>query len=71
MMVEIEDEPLTGRVVAMKEKEREQTYMSKAQVERNRVNRIRKARQSAEKIQRAWRRYRARKELEKRKKMMR
>ncbi|XP_052233464.1 kinesin-like protein KIF3A isoform X2 [Dreissena polymorpha] len=52
------------RVVAMDDQEREKTYMSKAMVERNRVNRIRKARMSAEIIQRAWRRYKARRELQ-------
>ena len=45
----------------MKEKEREENYMNKAQVERDRVTRIRKARQSAEMIQRCWRRYIAKK----------
>ena len=46
----------------MKEKEREENYMNKAQVERDRVTRIRKARQSAEMIQRCWRRYIAKRE---------
>lgn len=66
MTVQIEDEKSSGRVVAMKEQEREVTYMTKAQSEKHRVNRIRKARQSAEIIQRAWRRYLARKEVDKR-----
>lgn len=66
MAVEIEGENSPGHVTAMREQERETTYMSKVQSERNRVSRIRLAQQSAEKIQRAWRRYRARKELMKR-----
>ena len=56
------------RVKAMDDQEREKTYMSKATVERNRVNRIRKARMSAEIIQRSWRRYLLRKRLSERKK---
>ncbi|WAR02936.1 KIF6-like protein [Mya arenaria] len=56
-----DDQP--HRVKAMDDQEREKTYMSKATVERNRVNRIRKARMSAEIIQRAWRRYIMKKRL--------
>lgn len=60
MSVEIEEEQ-PSKIRAMPEQEREQTYMSKAQLEKERVHRIRKARKSAEMIQRAWRRYRSRK----------
>ena len=63
MAVEIEVENSPGHVTATKEQERETTYMGKVQNERHRVSRIRLAQQSAEKIQRAWRRYRAKKEL--------
>ena len=59
--LEIEEEEHSGKVTALKEKEREENYMSKAQVERDRISRIRKARQSAEMIQRCWRRYMAKK----------
>ncbi|XP_053385145.1 uncharacterized protein LOC128550327 isoform X2 [Mercenaria mercenaria] len=62
--VQYEDELDTPRrVTALKEKEREKKFMSKAQVERDRVHRIRKARQSAEVIQRSWRRYLAKKKF--------
>lgn len=61
--VQFESEAHPGRVTALDEKEREKTYMSKAQVERDRVNRIRKARQSAEVIQRSWRRYLSKKKF--------
>ena len=59
--VEIEEEEHPGKVTALKEKEREENYMNKAQAEKDRVTRIRKARQSAEVIQRCWRRYIAKK----------
>lgn len=59
--LEIEEEEHPGKVTALKEKEREENYMNKALVERDRVTRIRKARQSAEIIQRCWRRYMAKK----------
>ncbi|KAL4224986.1 hypothetical protein ACF0H5_015681 [Mactra antiquata] len=59
--VQFEQDEQPGRVTALDENEREKTYMSKAQIERDRVNRIRKARQSAEIIQRSWRRYLAQK----------
>jgi hypothetical protein len=51
------------RVTAFKDKERETKFMSKAHMERDRVHRIRKARQSAEVIQRSWRRYLAKKKF--------
>lgn len=61
--VEFEEEDHPGRVTALNEQEREKKFMSKAQIERDRVHRIRKARQSAEVIQRSWRRYLAQKKF--------
>ena len=44
------------RITALKEADRERVYMTKAQVEKERVQKIRRARRAAEVIQRAWRR---------------
>ncbi|XP_041365194.1 kinesin-like protein KIF6 [Gigantopelta aegis] len=43
------------KITALKEADRERVYMTKAQTEKERVEKIRKARHAAEVIQRAWR----------------
>ncbi|KAL3841622.1 hypothetical protein ACJMK2_019736 [Sinanodonta woodiana] len=53
---EIEEET-PKKITALEDKDREISFMNRAQAERNRVARIRQARQAAEKIQRAWKRY--------------
>ncbi|KAK3102585.1 hypothetical protein FSP39_012383 [Pinctada imbricata] len=55
------EEAKSPRVKAIPDDEAESTYMEKLQVQKDRVSRIRKARHSAEVIQKAWRKYQARK----------
>ncbi|KAJ8298690.1 hypothetical protein KUTeg_022750 [Tegillarca granosa] len=54
------EETRSPRVTAIPEEEAEQTFMSKVKEQKNRVDKIRKARAAATVIQRAWRRYHAR-----------
>lgn len=46
------------RIQALQDTQREMTYMGRVQAERERVAKIRQARDAAEAIQRAWRRHR-------------
>ncbi|KAK3594078.1 hypothetical protein CHS0354_040846 [Potamilus streckersoni] len=57
---EIEEET-PQKITALEDKEREISFMNRAQAERDRVARIRQAQQAAETIQKAWKRYIARK----------
>lgn len=50
-------EEKANKVTALPEDEAEHTFMTKVQVQKERVSKIRKACKSAEVIQRAWRRY--------------
>ncbi|XP_076451124.1 uncharacterized protein LOC143287006 [Babylonia areolata] len=50
-------EVTSPRIQALKDAQRESTYMGRVQAEKERVAKIRQARQAAEAIQRAWRRH--------------
>lgn len=56
------EEQKVSRVTALPDVEAEDVFMSKVQQQKDRVSKIRKARKSAEIIQQAWRKYRARKD---------
>ena len=51
-------EVASPRIQALQDPQRELTYMGRVQAERERVAKIRQARDAAEAIQRAWRRHR-------------
>ncbi|XP_069133111.1 serine/arginine repetitive matrix protein 2-like [Argopecten irradians] len=60
-----EESPAVTQVTALPEEKAEDVFMTKVQQQKDRVNKIRKARASAEVIQRTWRRYAAKKKVQK------
>ncbi|XP_060082119.1 kinesin heavy chain-like [Ylistrum balloti] len=60
-----EETPVTSQVTALPEEKAEDVFMSKVQQQKDRVNKIRKARASAEIIQRSWRKFAAKKKVQK------
>ncbi|XP_033751791.1 LOW QUALITY PROTEIN: kinesin heavy chain-like [Pecten maximus] len=60
-----EETPVTSQVTALPEEKAEDVFMTKVQQQKDRVNKIRKARASAEVIQRTWRRFAAKKKVQK------
>ncbi|OWF53096.1 kinesin heavy chain-like isoform X2 [Mizuhopecten yessoensis] len=66
-----EEAPVLSQVTALPEEKAEDVFMTKVQEQKDRVSKIRKARASAEIIQRTWRRFAAKKKVQKMRKAVR